>query len=269
MILCDYHIHTPRCGDSEGDYEEYIEEALRKNLSEIGFSGHSPQYFLSKELRKRESAIPEEELELYIHEVETLQAKYRQSITIRIGLEVDFIPGKEDDLLPIIQIHSWDYLLLSVHYLDGWAFDHPKYISRYQEENINEIYRRYYRTLKAGVETGFFDIVAHFDLPKKFGFVPTEPIEEEEEVLQACQKKDMVLEVNTAGFYKPIGEAYPSFPILQKAQSIGLKICLGSDAHKPLSVGQSFDQALNMIRKAGFQSLTAFKKREKIPYPIP
>ncbi|HOQ50774.1 MAG TPA: PHP domain-containing protein, partial [Candidatus Atribacteria bacterium] len=110
MFFGDYHIHTPRCGDAQGSYDEYIEEALRKGLSEIGFSGHCPQYFLPLKERGRESAIPEEELALYIREVEFLQEKYRSSITIRLGLEVDFVLGKEEELQSIVDFYSWDYL---------------------------------------------------------------------------------------------------------------------------------------------------------------
>lgn len=268
MFLCDYHIHTPRCGDAEGDYEEYIQEALQKGITEIGFSGHSPQYFLPKGERKRESAIPEEELSTYIQEVEKLREKYQGRITVRIGLEVDFVPGKEEAMYSIVDFYSWDYLLLSVHYLDGWPFDHPKYIGRYQEEDINEVYRRYYRTLKMGVETGVFDVVAHFDLPKKFGFLATETIVEVEEVLQSCREHNMVLEINTAGFYKPIGEAYPSFAILEQANKLGLQLCLGSDAHRPHEVGRSFDTALSLARSAGFQNLVSFEKRKRTFYPL-
>ncbi len=119
-----------------------------------------------------------------------------------------------------------------------------------------------------GVETGAFDVVAHFDLPKKFGFLATETIAEVEEVLLSCQKQNMVLEINTAGLYKPIGEAYPSLAILQKARDFGLHLCLGSDAHKPQEVGRGFDIALSLARKAGFQNLVAFEKRKRTLYPI-
>ncbi|MCX7668059.1 MAG: histidinol-phosphatase HisJ, partial [Atribacterota bacterium] len=263
-----YHIHTPRCGDAEGDYEEYVQEAVEKGIAEVGFSGHSPQYFLPEKERKRESAIPEEELSLYVQEVEKLREKYRGMITIRIGLEVDFIPDKEKAMRAITDFYSWDYLLLSVHYLNGWPFDHPKYIGRYQEEDINKVYRRYYQILKMGVETGIFDVVAHFDLPKKFGFLATETIEEIEDVLQSCREHDMVLEINTAGFYKPIGEAYPSFAILERASKLGLQLCLGSDAHRPCEVGRSFDVALRLARDTGFQSLVSFEKRRRTAHPL-
>ncbi|MGQ9473949.1 MAG: PHP-associated domain-containing protein, partial [Candidatus Caldatribacteriaceae bacterium] len=99
-------------------------------------------------------------------------------------------------------------------------------------------------------------------------FLATETIVEIEKVLQSCREKNMVLEINTAGLYKPVKEVYPSFDILEKARRMGLQVCFGSDAHKPQDVGRSFDVAVTLARKAGFQSFVAFHKREKISYPL-
>ncbi len=268
-MLCDYHIHTHRCGDARGNYEEYIERAIHLKLTEIGFSGHCPQYFLPEEKRTRQSAIPEDELELYIQEVETLKNKYNDLITLKIGLEMDYIPGKEQEALPIIHRYNWDYLLLSVHFLGDWPFDHPQYIHFYEEKNINDIYRLYYKTLIQGIETGWFDIIAHFDLPKKFRFQPTEPIQVEDEAIDFCQKHGMAIEMNTSGYRKPIGEAYPSLSILKKCFQAGIPICLGSDAHRPDEVAKDFDRALVVLKEAGYTHLTQFEKRKKRTYQIP
>jgi histidinol-phosphatase (PHP family) len=265
LLCCDYHMHTPRCGDASGTYEEYVEKALERGLREIGFSGHSPQYFLPRAHRKRESAIPEEELEEYIREVEALQEKYRGSLEIRVGLEVDFVPGHERELEKIVHAFFWDYLLLSVHYLGDWPFDHPKYIGRYREWDINDLFATYFRVLREGVETGYFDAVAHFDLPKKFGFRPTREIPEMDEALLACQRYGVSLELNTAGWRRPVGEAYPSLAILVRARDLGLSVCVGSDAHRPEDVGRDFERAEDLLSRAGFTSVVRFTKRRKIP----
>lgn len=261
-------MHTFRCGDASGTYEEYIEQALKRGLKEIGFSGHSPQYFLPRSMRRRESAIPEEELELYVKEVEMLQEKYRGVLEIRLGLEVDFVPGYEKELEQIVTLYPWDYLLLSVHYLNGWPFDHPKYIAHYRDWDINDLFATYYRVVREGVETGFFDAVAHLDLPKKFGFRPTREIPELDAVLASCRNHGVALELNTAGWRKPAQEAYPSLPILSKAREFGLSVCVGSDAHEPEDVGRDFEKAETFLRKAGFTSVLRFAKRTKIPTPL-
>ena len=119
MFFGDYHIHTPRCGDAQGSYDEYIEEALRKGLSEIGFSGHCPQYFLPLEERGRESAIPEEELTLYVREVESLQEKYRSSIT-SAGVRSRFVfQEKKKNLQSIVDFYPGLSLLLFIIWKRG------------------------------------------------------------------------------------------------------------------------------------------------------
>lgn len=267
-MLCDYHIHTHRCGDAQGNYEEYVETALHIGLTEIGFSGHCPQYFLPKEKRSRHCAIPDEELDIYIEEIESLKTKYKDSIAIKTGLEVDYIPGKEKEALSVVDFYEWDYLLLSVHFLGDWAFDHPKYIHCYENRDINEIYRSYYKILMQGIGTGCYDIIAHFDLPKKFRFRPTTTIEEEDQAIEMCKKADMAIEVNTAGYRKPIGEAYPSENILKKCFQAQIPICLGSDAHHPNEVGKEFKTALDLVNKVGYTHLTQFNRRRKSSYRI-
>lgn len=268
-MLCDYHIHSRMCGDAVGSFEEYIQCALERGVSEIGFSGHCPQYYYPPGKRTNMCSIPDHAVGHYLQELELLRENYQKIITVRIGLEIDYIPGKEKLLRPIIDLYEWDYLLLSVHFLGDWPFDDPAYLPIFHNQNIAEIYRYYYRILIQGMLTGWFDIVAHFDLPKKFGHRLAEPICEEEEALKVCLEKGLTLEMNTAGFRKPVGEAYPSRAILRKASGLGIPICLGSDAHRPGEVSQDFDQALVILREAGFRELAGFHKRELFRYPIP
>ena len=159
---------------------------------------------------------------------------------------------KEKRLYRSLDFYYWGYyLLLSVHFLDDWAFDHPKYIHYYENRDINEIYLSYYKTLMQCIETGCYNIVAHFDLPKKFRYQPTETIVEEDQAIQLCKKFDMVVEVNTAGYRKPIGEAYPSEKILRKCFQAQVPLCLGSDAHRPYEVGKNLNR-LWIYQKSGY-----------------
>ncbi|BER93017.1 histidinol-phosphatase HisJ [Atrimonas thermophila] len=268
-MLCDYHVHTFRCGDAQGNYQEYVQRAIEVGLSEIGFSGHSPQYFLPPHRRKRIAAIPEEELSLYVEEVKKLKKLYQGTIEIRLGLEVDYIPGKEKALTDLLEGFDWDYLLLSVHFIDEWPFDNPRYIRFFERYPVDLVYKKYYRALIEGMKTGLFDVVAHFDLPKKFGFFPTRPIPEEKEALAVCADMGMTLELNTAGWRKMVRDAYPSFAILKSARQMGIRVCLGSDAHRPEDVGRDFDRARELLKKAGFESLVAFSKRGFREYSLP
>ena len=48
------------------------------------------------------------------------------NLTIRLALEVDYLPGGEDWIRGLAARHPWDYFIGSVHYVsDSWAIDDP------------------------------------------------------------------------------------------------------------------------------------------------
>ncbi len=269
ITLCDYHMHTPLCGDAIGEYHEYAHYAKTRGLSEIGFTGHCPQYYLPPEKRDGHCSIIEEDLSTYIEDVAKLARKLKGTLEIRTGLEVDYVPEKEGGIPPILDFFNWDYLLLSVHFIDGWAFDDPRQVKTYDKKNVETVYKDYFNILMQGMSTGYFDVVAHFDLPKKFGHRPAQPIPGEEDALRLCKDMGLVLEVNTAGLRKPVKEMYPSLELLKKAFKLGIEVCLGSDAHRPEEVAMNFASALELLKEAGYSQLVCFRNGEKCHYPVP
>ena len=143
----DYHIHTYRCGHAVGEMEEYVLEAKRKGLLEIGFSDHIPMYFLPPGERDPEIAMPEQELAAYVAEVRAIQQKFAP-YPVKLGIEADFAPGMGKELKGIIDRFDFDYVLGSIHFIDGWGFDNPQYIDEYQRRDITEIYGQYFDALR-------------------------------------------------------------------------------------------------------------------------
>lgn len=269
FTLCDYHMHTPLCGDAEGEYHEYAQYAEKRGLSEIGFTGHCPQYYLPPAERDGHCSIVQEELGTYIEEVSKVARNKQGTLEVRTALEVDYVPGKEKGLVPFLHYYDWDYLLLSVHFINGWAFDDPRQVKVFDEKDVDKVYTEYYRILMQGMRTGYFHVVAHFDLPKKFGHRPGRNVREEEDALHLCRDMGLVLEVNTAGLRKPVKEVYPSLRLLKKAFNLGIEVCLGSDAHRPEEVAAGFCSALKALKEAGYTHLVCFRNGEKHQYPIP
>ena len=141
--LVDYHIHTSRCGHATGTMEQYVERALEIGLNEIGFSDHLHLYFLPKADRDPSLAMAEEELPEYVDSVLELRDRYPQ-IPIRLGIEADFFPGQEETLRRILEQYPWDYVYGSIHFIGDWGFDDPKYVHRYADWDIDELYRHYF-----------------------------------------------------------------------------------------------------------------------------
>jgi histidinol-phosphatase (PHP family) len=117
---------------------------------------------------------------------------------------------------------------------------------------------------------GLFDVWAHPDIPKKFGFLPTEPVHDAESAaLEAVAAAGMAMEINTSGLRKPIGEMYPTADLMRRAHALGIPITFGSDAHRPAEVGWEFGRAVALARDAGYETYVTFRERERAEVPLP
>ncbi len=263
MITVDYHIHTCRCGHATGGIQEYIDSALKKGLKEIGFADHAPMYWLPTDQRDPGIAMKESELGSYVDEI--LEAALNnRGLKVRLGIELDYIPGYEKEAISLLCGHPFDYVIGSVHFIDGWAFDHPDFIDEYNSRNIDEIYRDYFNLLSRAAVSGIYDIMAHPDLVKKFGYRPQGKLTEYyEQAASAFAKGGVCVEVNTAGLRWDSGEAYPSLEFLKICRAQGVPASVGSDAHSPGQVGFGFAEARKLLLAAGYSEIAVFEKRKR------
>jgi histidinol-phosphatase (PHP family) len=84
-----------------------------------------------------------------------------------------------------------------------------------------------------------------------------------EPVLQLASRQSTAIEINTSGWRKPVKEAYPSFDIMQKMYQYNVPVILGSDAHAPEEVAYNFDEALSLIKQAGYRKIVGYRKRKQ------
>lgn len=261
--LFDYHIHTSLCGHAEGEMEEFVKAAVAKEMAEIGFADHLPMYFRAEAERDPSIAMTEAQLPIYFAEIQRLKAKY-PNIGIKCGIEADYIPGQEQQLEKILQSHKFDYVLGSIHFLDQWGFDDSRYLSVYEGWSIDELYVKYFGVLKQAAASGLFDVLAHPDLIKKFGFRPNGSLDTlYDEVVRVISRYDMCVEVNTAGWRYPAGEMYPSLGFLEACYHYQIPVSLGSDAHCPDQVGQDLDRAVQILKGIGYRKVATFHQRRR------
>lgn len=250
--LVDYHLHTARCGHAQGQMHQYVEKALELGLEEIGFADHIPQYWLPMQERDATIAMSEEQLPGYVAEVEKLRSYYRP-VKIKLGLEVDFVPGYEEEARRILGEFPFDYVLGSVHYIHGWGFDNPVHIHKYQEQDVDEIYRQYFQLVQQAARSGLFHVLAHLDLVKKFGYRPRWELEPlYDETARVLAAAGVAVEINTAGLRVPAREIYPAPALLRACCQHGVPVTTGSDAHAPEQVGYQFGQARELLLAAGY-----------------
>ena len=255
----DLHMHTPLCRHATGEPVDYARRALELGFTEIGFSDHSPMRRDDfDDWRMRFDQLGE-----YVDKVRKAQQDFPQ-LTIRLALEVDYLPGQEEWIRELASLHPWDYFIGSVHYVsDSWAVDNPYKLSEWNNRDVMEVWSAYFERLTRAAETGLFEIIGHADLPKKFGHRPTRdctPLYET--FLNTAKKHACALDVNTAGLRKDCKEIYPSRQILQLAFRKGIPITFGSDAHAPEEVGMNFNEAVELARSVGYRQCVRFARRK-------
>ena len=279
MKLWDYHTHNQLCLHADGMLEEYVRAGIEKGLAEIGLSDHFPMYLLPEAAHVWQYSMKREEFPSYIQEVKRLKEDYKDKIIVRVASEVDFYAPCFLEYKKAVSpyLDQMDYLLGSIHVIGPWENTEPFGVDddigmeKCKEFGANKVYIEYYKELGHLVDTRFYNILGHLDLPKKFGVRPESPEEVMEHVLRLLDKlakSEMSVEINMAGLLKPVKEPYPSTAIIQEMIDRKIPINLGSDSHKPINVGYHFEEMVQKLKKIGLKHLCKWEKREKILIPI-
>jgi len=251
----DIHNHTTRCNHAEGTVDEYIQKAIELGIDIYGFSEHAPMDF------DPHYRLAFEEMQAYTDDIFNAKERYKHDINILFGYEVDYLPGHMDDRVLHAKV---DYLIGSVHFIDKWSFDNPEFIAGWKDKDIDEIWQAYFEATEAMARSGKFDIVGHLDLIKVFKFLPKKDVRSlAKDALHAIKRSNMVLEVNTAGLRKPIGELYPSRELLEEAYALDIPITFSSDAHSVEQVGFAYDLATALVKEVGYTKAATFKGRDR------
>ena len=252
-MTIDLHNHTVRCNHAEGSVAEYIERAIDVGIDIFGFADHAPMDFDEK------YRMGFDEMANYEAEIREAAERYADRILLRLGYEVDWLPGHMDERVLNAKV---DYLIGSVHFLSGWGFDNPEFIGHWESQEVDGVWERYFAEIAAMARSGRFDIVGHLDLVKVFGHHPKRDIRElAEEALDAIATSGMSLELNAAGWRKPVGEAYPSLDLLRMAFDREIPITFASDAHAPDQVGWKMHELKLLAREAGYTEAADYRNR--------
>ena len=266
-MIVDYHMHL-RNGSEEVAHDTwsvdpFVAAARAAGVDEIGFTEHVYYFTQTRSLW----TVPYQterclyDLDAYVDAV--VQARERGQ-PVKLGLEVDYVPGREDETRKLLAPYPWDYLLGSVHFVDGFGVDgEPKLLN---EVGVEEAWSRYFETLAAAARSGLFDSLSHPDLVKIFG--ERAAAFDYAEVADAIAQTGIAVEVSTAGLRKPVRELYPHPDLLAACRERDVPVTLGSDAHSPDVVGRDFDRARELMRAAGYETVTVFERRLACQEPL-
>jgi len=271
-VIVDYHMHLRNRGEEEpaGRYlrdrvDLYVEQAARAGVDEIGFTDHVYHFAQSRHLWEIPWMLERctDDLDEFVATVEDAK---RQDLPVKLGIEVDYFPGLEEGLAELLAPYDWDYVLGSVHYVDGLAIDQePSLIGAV---GVEEGWSRYFDRLAQAAGSGLFDVLSHPDLVKFFGKRPADVSPLHAALLDAAAEWDVCLEVSAAGLDKPVGELYPDPELLRGAHGRGIPITLASDAHVPEHVGRDLASAVELARASGYETVSVFDGGERRQEPL-
>ena len=258
-MIVDYHMHLrdpqERVEHTITAVERFVETAALRGVDEIGFTEHVYYFRQTEELWsiRYQAERCRHDLDAYAGTI--VEAK-RQGLPVKLGLEVDYVGEAQGRLDELLEPYPWDYLLGSVHWIGGLAVDQDPGI--WEGRTVAEVWQSYFAALGELAASGFVDVLAHPDLAKIFGRRPLEPAR------FYCSLDGFTVEISTAGLRKPVGELYPDAELLDSKPPI----TLASDAHVPSLVGEDFDQALELARRSGYQTVTVFDGRNPRQEPL-
>jgi histidinol-phosphatase (PHP family) len=271
-MLTDYHVHL-RPDDpgtsaerffTAGNADRFRAAAEEHGIAELGVSEHVYRFRQALDVWDhdlwRKSA--EDDLDEYC-------AFVREETDLRLGIEADFVPGREDRMAELLAARDWDYVVGSVHFLGDEALDHPDYdIWERNASRPDRVWERYFEWLGEAARTGMFDILAHPDLVKMWGGRRPRPEGDlrrfYERAMDGIVESGVAVELSTAG----LRELYPATPFLEMLVEAGCPIALSSDAHVPEHVGYGYERALAVLDELGVRELCVFEARQRRLEPI-
>ena len=166
-MIVDYHMHLRNdrgeIAHETAALDPFVEAARAAGVDEIGFTEHVYYFRQTRSLWTVPYHVERcvYDIESYVDAVVT--AKER-GLPVKLGLEVDYVPGREDETRDLLEPYPWDYLLGSIHWLDGFGIDDsPRLLD---ELGVEGSWRRYFEALAGAARSGLFDSLSHPDVIK-------------------------------------------------------------------------------------------------------
>jgi len=270
MKYINLHTHG-KYSDGQGELIEFVESAINKNMAGIGFSSHTPIPYDNNWSMKLK------DINEYRADVNNLKKLYKNKIKVYLGLELDYIESIDIKKYINFDKLNLDYYIAAVHYIysatlkkhetvDDNGKDFENVLINGFNNNIIELYTKYYETYREMIKEYKPSLLAHLDVVKKnnvnnkyFNENDKEYINQVILTLDEIKKHDCIVEINTGGLQRGYtSDTYPSLWILKECQKRNIKITISADAHVKENVNYMFDFAIANAKKAGYKHIYTF-----------
>lgn len=264
-MLTSYHVHS-RWSDGQGEIADLVMAAAKLGLDELGISDH---YTLRPDRAQMNWSMRLDLLDRYVEAVQAVMGR-RGGPVVRLGLEADYFPETADALADVLASQPFDYVIGSVHFVDGFPIDEcAENWERLTQDERDDVIRGYWVRVRQSAESGLFDIAGHLDLTKRFGFHPSVDVSREiSAALDAIAKAGMSVELNTAGLYAPCGEIYPAPSIARGCFERRIPVLITSDAHTPQNIARGYKEASRLLSQIGYAEVVSYAGRRRTAHPL-
>jgi histidinol-phosphatase (PHP family) len=274
-VLTDYHVHL-RPDEDGTTAEQYFTEANAARYRETATEGGIEELGVAEHVYRFTQA-----LDVWTHpfwrqwafdDIDDYCQFVRERTDLKLGIEADFVPGREDRMANLLDAREWDYVVGSVHFLGDQALDIRGEFDIWRSNSPEKVWTRYFETLGEAARTGMFDVLAHPDLVKVWGQGSPRPEGDPrryyERAIDGIVEGNVAIEVSTAGLRKPVAELYPSRAFLEMCLEAGLPVALSSDAHRPEQLGYEYERAVEWLANVGVSELAVFERRKRRLEPL-
>ncbi|MDD4734509.1 MAG: histidinol-phosphatase [Kiritimatiellae bacterium] len=261
LLAGNYHSHTQLCRHAEGMPTDYAAEAVRRGLSILGISDHTP----IPDDRWPGVRMPMASLPLYIDSVREAREAWPQ-LTILMALECEYIPEYhhfyEEELLGRL---GMDYLVCAQH----WFPCQGEWLGCFGQTNTPERLTAYTNHTIRAMQTELFAFTAHPDI-----FGNDYPVWDAHAeacaaaIAEAAAELNMPLEINALGFRREKIETpsgircmYPWPPFWETAARFPVTVTINSDAHRPADLTKNIPDALALAHRFNLPVVTPVKPK--------
>lgn len=257
--MFDYHMHSIVSFDGHNTGLELATAARERGLKEICFTDHV-------------DFVPQATVQTMVFDVQRYNREYDSlevpGLKIRRGMEFGLTEGNQSLLLQRLSQRHYDFVLGSVHFVDGVDVYYKEY---WQDKIPAQAQQRFLEQTLAMVQVHQdFDVLAHMTFLMKSPYNPVRsPLSREtyreliDEILRTLAQKGKGLEMNTSGVDRSVG-FLPTIDFFRRFKELGGEIVtVGSDAHRTDRVGQYCGEAAGMLGEI-FGYVCTFEDRQPI-----
>ena len=273
----DYHMHFEHGSYDKDWVEGFFRADKARHLDEIGISEHSHTFPEFKELYYEDLVLDDSfigsfqqkwlkknKFKYTLDEYFAFMDELKKDHPVKTGIEVCNFQNQEK-VKEILSAYPFDYVIGSVHFLRGWAYDSSEIKAEWEKHSLRDIYEWYTEEVEKLAASGLYDVLGHPFNIRLFRYLPDFDVTPYlERVAKALKKADMVVDVNTGTYYRyPIKEISPYPDFMKVAAAYGLPIITTSDAHEPEDCGRYNQEAVDYAKSFGYTQIARFEGRRR------